>query len=132
MNARLLAAYRRTGYEAAGVVVRVGRRSPAMDRLLRRLGTRMAAFVTAWNPLGRRMPLGWNARMQARLRQAAWRLRFAEGEGFGRGWSERHLLLAGDPRRATLLARRFRQNAVVLVRRGGAARLRWLVSALSA
>ena len=69
------------------------------------------------------MPAGRNARMMARLREAARRLPSAEGEGRGQGWSERHLLLAADPRRAAVLARRFRQNAIVAVRAGAPARL---------
>jgi hypothetical protein len=121
--AALLAAYRRTGYEAAGAVARIGRRSAAVDALLRRLGAREGAFVTAWNPMSRKAPPGRNARMMARLREAARRLPSAEGEGSGRGWSERHLLLAADPRRAAALARRFRQNAIVAVRTGAPARL---------
>ncbi len=123
MTGALLAAYRRTEYEAAGAAARIGRRSAAIDGLLRRFGAREGAFVTAWNPLSRRMPENWNARMMARLREAARRLPSAEGEGHGRGWSERHLLLAADPRRAAVLARRFRQNAVVAVRTGAPARL---------
>jgi hypothetical protein len=120
---RMLAAYRRTRYEAAGAVARIGRRDAAVDAVLRRLGARRGAFVTAWNPWSRRMPAGWNARMTARLLAAAKRLPFAEGEGRARGWSERHLLLAADPRRAAVLARRFRQSAVVVVRSGAPARL---------
>ena len=61
--------------------------------------------------------------MMARLREAARRLPSAEGEGRGRGWAERHLFLAGDPRRAAVLARRFRQNAIVAARAGAPARL---------
>jgi hypothetical protein len=119
----LPAAYRRTDYEAAGAVARIGRRSAAMDALLLRLGAREGAFVTAWNPFSRRMPRGRNERMLARLREAARRLPAAEGWGRGRGWAERHLLIAADPRRAAMLARRFRQNAIVVVRAGQAARL---------
>lgn len=126
MNPRLAAAYRRTGYEAAGAVARIGRRGAAVDALLRSLKVRQGAFVTAWNPRSRPMPAGWNARMQRRLRQAARRQPRVEGEGRGPGWAEAHLLLAGDPRRAVVLARRFRQNAIVAVTRGGPARLWWL------
>lgn len=126
MNGRLLAAYRRTEYRAAGAVVRVGRRSAAVDEWLRSLGARHGAFVTAWNPRSRPMPPGWNARMQERLRRAARRQQGVAGEGRWRGWAEGHLLLAGDPRRAAVLARRFRQNAIVVVTRGGPARLWWL------
>lgn len=125
MRPGLLAAYRRTAYEAeGGAVARIGSRSAAVDALLRRLGdARQGAFVTAWNPYSRRMPRGWNERMQARLRQAARRLPRTEGWGRGHGWAEHTLLLAADPRRAAVLARRFRQNAIVAVRRGGPARL---------
>lgn len=114
------AAYLRTAYEAGGVVVRIGRRSAAMDALLR---GRHAAFITAWNPMSRRRPRGWNERMLARLRQAARGRIIAEGWGSARGWAERHLLVAGDPRALAVLARRFRQAAVVAVAPGRAARL---------
>lgn len=119
----LHAAYRSTGYEAAGAVTRIGRRSAAVDALLRRLGARGGGFVTAWNPCSRRMPRGWNDRMLARLRTAARRLPVAEGWGRGKGWAERHLLIATDPRRLAVLARRFRQRAIVVVRCGAPARL---------
>lgn len=123
MSPALAAAYRRTEYEAAGAVIRVGGRSPALDALLRRLGARQGGFVTAWNPYSRPMPRGWNERMQARLRQTARRLPGAEGWGRARGWAEHNLLLAADPRRVAVLARRFRQNAIVAVRRGGPGRM---------
>lgn len=119
----LRAAYASTDYEAAGAVARIGRRSAALDALLRRHGARQAAFVTAWNPYSRRMPRGWNDRMLARLREAARGRVVAEGWGRGRGWAERHLLLAGDPRRIATLARRFRQHAIVAVRPDAPARL---------
>ena len=119
-------AYRGSGYEAAGAVARVGRRSPAVDALLARLGARHGGFLGAWNPLSRRMPPGWNQRLQARLRQAARRLPAAEGWGGTARWREAHCLFGGDPRRLAVLARRFRQAAFVVVRRGQPARLVWL------
>ncbi|MCB4821861.1 DUF3293 domain-containing protein [Roseicella aerolata] len=123
MSGSLAAAYAASAYEAAGAVARVGRRSTAVDALLRRLGARQGSFVTAWNPFSRRMPRGWNDRMQARLRGAARRLPAAEGWGGTPGWRERHLLLAADPRRIAVLARRFRQNAILAVQAGRPARL---------
>jgi hypothetical protein len=123
MRAALGAAYARTDYEAGGIVVRIGRRSAAMDALLRAHGVGEAGFVTAWNPFSRKMPRGWNERMNARLRESVRGRVLSEGWGRGRGWVERHLLLAGNPRRLTKLARRFRQNAVVLVAPGRPARL---------
>ncbi len=135
---RLAAAYARTDYEAAGAVARPGRRSAAVDALLRRLGGRRGGFVTAWNPFSRRMPAGWNARLQARLRAAARGIPHAEGWGRARrrgdagAWAERHLLLVADPRRIAVLARRFRQRAILLVRLGGPAVLRPVFSAPAA
>lgn len=125
MNPALHRAYRRTDFEAAGAVARIGRRSAAVDALLARLGAREGAFVTAWNPYSRAMPWGWNDRMGDRLRQHVRRLRHAEGWGRaqGGGWAEQHLFVATDARRVAVLARRFRQNAIMAVRRGQPGRL---------
>jgi Protein of unknown function (DUF3293) len=123
VSVRLHDAYRRSTYEAAGAVARIGRRSAAIDAWLGRLGARQGGFVGAWNPYSRRMPQGWNDRMLARLRAAARRLPQAEGGGGDRRWRERHLLVAADPRRLAVLGRRFRQAAIVTVRRGAPARL---------
>lgn len=122
-DAKLLRVYRLTRYEAGGAEVRIGRRAPALDRLLRRYRARWGVLVTAWNPLSRRKPDGWNRRMQQRLLA---RLRrdctgVASGE-LGR-WREEHVLVVGDPRRGLMLARRFRQRGIVVVSRGGEARL---------
>lgn len=121
----LLRAYAGTAYEAAGAVARIGRRSPGMDALLRRMGVRQGGFVTAWNPFSHARPEGWNRRMQRHLHAATRRLPTATGQGRGRGWAEDHLLVGADPRRVRQLARRFRQAAFVTVRRGAPARL-WL------
>jgi hypothetical protein len=123
LTAKLRRAWRATRFEAAGAVARIGKRSPSVEAVLRRLGGREGSFVTAWNPFSRRMPRGWNDRALARLRLAVRRLPMAEGEGSARGWAERHLLIAADVRRARVLARRFRQAAIVVVRRGAPARL---------
>ena len=69
------------------------------------------------------MPPGWNRRAnRALLEQLRGMTRLA-GAGEGRGWREEHWLVVTDPRRATVLARRFRQAAIVTLRRGQPARL---------
>jgi len=122
--------WRLTRYMAGPAGVRLGARSAEMDALLARAGVRQAAFVTAWNPLSRRRPRVWNEAMMARLKQIAARAGIAMVEGEGRAdrpaWAEAHLLLFGDPRRAAVLARRFRQHAILLLRRGAPARL-WVL-----
>ncbi|HEX4369090.1 MAG TPA: DUF3293 domain-containing protein [Rhodopila sp.] len=96
--------------------VRIGRRSPGVERLLRPLGALQAGFVSACNPYSRRMPAGWNARMQKSLRQALRRYPVLIGSGSWRGWSEAHLIVLADARVLQHIARRFRQNAIVTVR----------------
>jgi hypothetical protein len=122
----LLRAYRATCYRADGASVLVGRRSPDFDELLLRGRCRTATLITAYNPFSRRVQAAWNQRMQDRLRRAAHRWPLLEAEGSWRGWREAHLLLLGDPRPAIRLARRFRQNAVVVAALRQPARLVFL------
>ena len=121
--ARLIAAYRRSTYHVGDIVVRIGRRSAAMDGLLRRHGVRNAVLTGAWNPLSRRMPVGWNRRADCRLAGHLRRLCWLPADGGTGRWREAHALVLGDPRPAVLLSRRFRQRAVVLLARGQGARL---------
>jgi hypothetical protein len=123
LPAQLLNAYRQTSYLAGKVEVRIARRSSAMDELLTAHGARAGVFVTAWNPLSRRMPPGWNRRMQQRLKQRLQRYSTVPAEGAWRLWHEQHLLLFADPRIGLKLARTFRQAAIVVVKRGQSAAL---------
>jgi Protein of unknown function (DUF3293) len=118
MHPALLHAYHQTGYQAAGIDIRIGRRCPAMDRLLVSHGARAGVFITAYNPHSRRMPPGWNRRMQGRLRLALRRRLVLPARGSWRGWCEAHLLVFADPRPVQQLARRYRQYAIVIVRPG--------------
>ncbi len=123
MTPSLRRAFRTTTYEAEGAIARIGRRGAALDALLAARGARVAGFVTAWNPFSRRMPCGVNDRMQDRLRALARGRVLGEGFGRGRCWAEHHLLVAGDPRALRVMARRFRQHAIVIVAPRHAARL---------
>jgi hypothetical protein len=102
---------------------RIGARDPDMDRLLRQHGARAATLIGAWNPQSQLHPPGWNRRADRRLRDHLRRYRWIHATGGTRRWWEEHVLLLGDPRPALILARRFRQRAVVVVRRGQKARL---------
>lgn len=127
---RLARGWRITRYEAAGEAIRLGRRSPGIDRLLAAAGVRHGAFVGAWNPLSRQRPRRWNDVMLARLRRLARRAGVTFHEGAGRAerpaWAEEHLLILADWRRCAVLARRFRQHAILLVRLRAPSRLRVL------
>ena len=117
---RLVRAFRATSYSAGDAVAHVGRRCPALDAVLSPCG---GAFITAWNPWGRRAPAGWNRRANIALLRWLRGLTCLAGAGEGRGWREEHWLVVTDPRRAAVLARRFRQAAIVTLRRGQPARL---------
>ncbi len=121
---RLARGWRVTDYEAAGAVARLGRRSCAMDALLVAARVRAGAFIGAWNPFSRAMPRGWNDRALARLRRTA-RVRSLDGAGQAERphWVEHHLLMLGDLRRIIVLARRFRQHAILRVRLRAPSRL---------
>lgn len=122
-TARLLKAYRATTYAAAGATTRVGARSPAIDGILKTWRTRQAVFLGADNPASRRMPPGWNRRMAQALQSWLRHIPNVPGAGQGRGWIEAHRLAALPPPRAIVLARRFRQTAIVLLTVSRPARL---------
>lgn len=122
MPARLLRAYRRTQYSAAGCIVLIGRGAP--NRLFEAIGSRSAVFITAWNPMSRRMPEGWNHRAQRRLRERSRRLSSLPADGTLGRWHEAHLLVAvADIRPMMRLGRMFRQRALVVIQRSHPAKL---------
>jgi len=128
ISPRTLIAYRRTHYKAGDIEIRIGRRSPAMDRVLAAYRAHEAVLITAYNPFSRVMPPRWNHRMQSRLAQASRRRPTVPAAGTLRRWSEAHLLVLGDARLIRKLARRFRQNSIVVLRPGQPARLHLLVA----
>ena len=123
ISARLRRAYLSTRYRAGSVAVRIGWHNHDLDALLADLATRTAVFVTAWNPLSRRKPDGWNRRMQRRLGERLRRYRTLCASGSLRRWREEHLLVVADPRPVTRLARLFHQRGEVVIRRGQPAQL---------
>ena len=123
----LAIAYRRARYTVAGISLTVGRRSHALDGLLAGMGARDAVLVTAWNPGSHRMPAGWNARMMAALRHRLGSTPSLPASSAGIAWFEDQLLVVGDRRRLAVLARRFRQAAMVGLKRGQGMRLLPLV-----
>jgi hypothetical protein len=72
------------------------------------------------------MPPGWNAQRHAALRERLRGLPYIEGWGGAKRWWEAHCFIGISVSRGKPLARLFRQNAVVALRRGGKARLTWV------
>jgi hypothetical protein len=118
ISPRLLSAYRATEYRVGGITLRIGRASSRLDALLARIHTRGAVLITACNPRSRRMPARWNERAMARL-AALLRNRTILLAQSGQGaWQEQQFLVVGAVAWAARLARRFGQNAIVLLVRG--------------
>lgn len=129
---QLLAAYRNAEYVVFGepqIVLRIGAANGALDALLQAHGAPGAAFISAANPRGRRIPERANRAAQLALagavRQAGFACYPGEGHDPSGAWrAEPSLLVLGIMRaQAAELGRRFGQNAIVYARRGGAPEL---------
>lgn len=108
MRAKLASAYRDTTYRVDALTLRIGRRPLWPGRA--------AVMLTPHNPFSRRHPPGWNARMlralDAALRRHSWRPA-ASGDDL---WLEIQRVVEMDARAGRVLARRFRQNAMLALR----------------
>jgi hypothetical protein len=122
----LFRAYRASCYFAGAHAARIGQRASGLDALLRSWRVQEGVFIAAGNPFSQRMPQGWNARRQAALRDRLRRLHYVEGRGGPKRWWEAHCFIGISVSRGRRLARLFRQNAMVALRRGGKARLIWV------
>jgi hypothetical protein len=123
---QLFRAYHASCYFAGVHAARIGQRAPRLDALLGSWHVPEGVFIAAGNPFSRRMPSGWNARRQAALRDRLRRLHYVEGRGGAKRWWEAHYFIGICAARGKPLARLFRQNAMVALRRRGRARLIWV------
>ncbi|CAM2980255.1 hypothetical protein CFR75_04530 [Komagataeibacter xylinus] len=115
--------YRLSTYHVAGLpVIRIGYRPHWRGRV----PTGDIVLLSACNPGGRLRPDGWNRRMMAHLARALHGLPHALGEGRLGRWSEPLYGVRVELARGLGLARRFRQNAVVVVHGNRPARLVYL------
>ena len=137
MTARdLERAYRRARYRlmlADGPFeLSVGTYSKALSELLEHHGVRTAALVTACNPGSRQVDAVANQAAQAALLSAAARLGHATLPGVAvdpdGDWPDEEsvLVLGIDAAAATVLARRFGQNALVWINSTGVPELVWV------
>ncbi|GAB2175697.1 DUF3293 domain-containing protein [Dongia sp. agr-C8] len=130
LDQALIAAYRATDYVlfvAAGreVTLNIGVPNAAFDRELERRGVATAAVVTAYNPRSIILSEGENrarhAELTALLEQRGHAYALGEGrDPTGRWTAELECVVFGIPLGTGLeIARRFEQNAIVFVRKGG-------------
>lgn len=126
LTPQLIAAYEEALYAVQGVVLRIGERSAGLDALLEVEGVASAAFLTAANPRGEQRSHAANEAAMQVLRASLSRPHL-EGEGRdpqGRWPAEPSVLVIGIARsQAEALGRKFEQNAIVFVDKGGAAEL---------
>jgi hypothetical protein len=128
-----------TDYVAHGngrvVLIRIGHRSVAADKLLIRMHVSNGAFITAWNPLSKELSDRANEHRGRELKRYlnVRGVAFVEGEGRGSTgeWLPEPSVLAFGISRteASVIGRRFRQNAIVYVPLGRPAELivlRWV------
>ena len=123
MPPHLTAAFRASRYQAAGVELRIGRRSRAVDGLLAGMGVREAVLITAANPNGKRAPAARNARRIQHLHAALARRTVYQAESGSGPWLEPQYMVAGKLAWMRQLGRRYRQAALVHLRAGQAPRL---------
>ena len=132
MDNALLAAYRSADYRvrlAQGGWASIRIDAPLPPSLLRLIGSRSWAFLTAWNPFSQVQPRRENHAAQqallAALRQLPAMVALRPAIGVGPGWREPSVLAIGPALAETdALAHRFRQNAYVHGLADGYARLR--------
>lgn len=127
----LLQSYLTTRYLVDGrphqrdLVLRVGVREPALARLQSRAGCSFSAYITAWNPRSIPQTRSRNEAAQRRLvrdlkKRSGIRLLRGKGIAANGAWREPSILALGLARPAALrLARRFRQNAVLICDKRG-------------
>jgi hypothetical protein len=134
VDERLIEAYRATDYvlfvgDGQEVTLNIGQRNADFDQVLDRRGATTAVVVTAYNP---RSVVLSDAENRARHKQLTETLDtrgydYALGEGrdpTGHWKAELECVVFGIPLEVGLeIARRFDQNAIVFVTRGGAPEL---------
>jgi hypothetical protein len=132
---KLSVAYHRTHFVVQGArspfVLRAGRRSRSLAALHAETGVRGSAFLTAWNPGSRQLPIGLNRKRQkmleTELRESGYRVLNGIGKDPTNTWTgEVSCLVIGILRReAVRIGRKYDQLAIVWIGRSSIPRLAW-------
>jgi len=110
--------------------IRIDESCAPLDVLLREYGVTTWAYVTACNPCSQRFSTEENiarhAQLLAHVRALELKVFPGRGKADGSDWVEESLLILGvDEGTAMALGAAFKQNAVVVGKLGGVAKLRW-------
>ncbi len=119
----LLQKYRQTDYiidDDPPLLVHIGEQNDGLRILFASFNVESAAFITAWNPLGRKLTLDENYDRQIELLEdiSSQRLNYFVGRGESQtgDWSEdSYLVLGVSLDDATEIAKRHEQNAFVWI-----------------
>lgn len=118
----LVTLYRRAHYcvpfQGSEAILRIDVRSELLLKIHRLRGVSCSAYLTAWNPGGRALPLAENIARHHRLLSALRSAGFAWQEGEGRSpegdWRETSVLVLGmTESQARHIGNEFEQNAIV-------------------
>ncbi len=118
----LVALYRRAHYcvpfQGSETILRIDVRSEMLLKIHRLRGVSCSAYITAWNPGGRALPLAENIARHHRLLSTLRSAGFAWQEGEGRSpegdWRETSVLVLGmNEAQARGIGSDFEQNAIV-------------------
>ena len=120
-------AYEQTDYivdDDPPLVLRIGEPNDGARILFASFNVESAAFITAWNPRSRELPLDENYDRQADLLEAIEQLRLnyfvGRGENTEHGWHEDSYLVLGITlEQANALAQQFEQNGFVWIPMSG-------------
>lgn len=108
-TAKINAAYKASLYQAGSVSTKINQYPKGIAA---KLYQTTFVLLSAYNPGGRLKPLGWNIKS---LEQYLSKHEYVYGKGSLKEVSEPLLMVNIDPRKAIYLARKFRQNAIVLM-----------------
>ncbi|MDI2112294.1 DUF3293 domain-containing protein [Commensalibacter nepenthis] len=106
-------AYKQSLYQAGSVMTRIDQYPEGIPHKLHKSTLIM---LSAYNPGGRLRPLGWNIKMMRRLEQEIKQYEYFMGKGSLKEVSEPLFMVVISLSKALVLARKFRQNAIVLIR----------------
>lgn len=106
-------AYQQSLYQAGSVITKIGRYPEGIPERLRKS---VLVMFSAYNPGGRLKPLGWNRRMMHNLEQYLCRYEYFLGKGSLKAVSEPLFMVNIPVPKVKVLAKKFRQNAIVAIR----------------
>lgn len=112
-TAKINVAYKQSVYQAGPVVTKIGEYPKGIPRYLQKS---MLVMFSAYNPGGRLKLLGWNMCMMQKLEQSLSQYEYFRGKGSLKEVSEPLFMVNIPVAKAKVLARKYRQNAIVIIR----------------